>query len=161
MSKFSEIKVGDSVTRMIAGSVPMVLKVTEVDDFIHCGPWKFSKETGAEIDDEIGWDESTTGSYLKVAEAPAKLGLGLEPEGTIPTVGDYVVCFGDSAWRQIGKPYKVIEEEEFDVVTEDGSGGKGYWFKDRFKSTTPLNMPIGIATDMPRHYRVVKRGFLS
>lgn len=49
--KLSEIKVGDIVTRIIAGSVPMVLKVTEVDDFIHCGPWKFSKETGAEFID--------------------------------------------------------------------------------------------------------------
>lgn len=66
MSKFEEVKAGDTVTRMIAGSIPMVLKVTAVDEYIHCGPWKFSRKTGAEIDEEIGWDESTTGSVLKL-----------------------------------------------------------------------------------------------
>lgn len=66
MSKFEDVKVGDTVTRMIAGSIPMVLKVTAVDEYIHCGPWKFSRKTGAEIDEEIGWDESTTGSVLKL-----------------------------------------------------------------------------------------------
>jgi len=66
VSKFEDVKVGDTVTRMIAGSIPMVLKVTAVDEYIHCGPWKFSRKTGAEIDEEIGWDESTTGSVLKL-----------------------------------------------------------------------------------------------
>ena len=66
--KLDEIKVGDTVTRMIAGSIPMVLKVTAVDEYIHCGPWKFSRKTGAEIDEEIGWDESTTGSVLKLED---------------------------------------------------------------------------------------------
>ena len=68
MKTFSDIKVGDIVTRMLAGSVPMELEVTAVDDFIHCGPWKFSKKNGAEIDDDLGWDESTTGSFLKLED---------------------------------------------------------------------------------------------
>lgn len=64
--KLEDIKAGDTVTRMLAGAVPMELKVDKVDEeYIHCGPWKFSRKTGAEIDDELGWDESTTGSYLK------------------------------------------------------------------------------------------------
>lgn len=66
---FKAIKIGDLVTRMLAGSVPMQLRVTEIDeDFIYCGPpdvgWKFSRRNGAEIDEEIGWDEQHTGSVL-------------------------------------------------------------------------------------------------
>ncbi len=60
------MKVGDNITRMLAGEVPMDLKITEIDDkFIHCGWWKFDKNTGAEIDEEIGWDNQGTGSYIK------------------------------------------------------------------------------------------------
>jgi hypothetical protein len=50
------VKVGDAVRRMLAGSLPMDLKVTAVDDdFIHCGPWKFDRTTGAEVDEDLGW----------------------------------------------------------------------------------------------------------
>ena len=66
------IKVGDTVTRMVAGGIPMMqLKVSEIDDrFIHCGSWKFDKRTGAEVDEELGWGTSKdgtvhTGTYLK------------------------------------------------------------------------------------------------
>jgi hypothetical protein len=60
-------KVGDVVVRMLGGAIPMSLKVTEVDDrFIHCGPWKFDKATGAEVDEELGWGNDGTGSYIEV-----------------------------------------------------------------------------------------------
>jgi len=60
------MKVGDQVTRVLAGSVNMPLKVTEIDDnFIHCGPWKFDKNTGAEVDEDLNWGNGGTGSYLK------------------------------------------------------------------------------------------------
>lgn len=59
------VKVGDSVTRIVGGFPLMTLKVTLIDEFIHCGPWKFSKKTGAEIDEELGWDEKYTGSYIE------------------------------------------------------------------------------------------------
>lgn len=69
MSKFKDIKVGDTVTRMLAGTLPMKLEVTVVDEFIHCGPWKFSRKNGAEIDEDLEWDdENGTGSYLKLEE---------------------------------------------------------------------------------------------
>ena len=68
MKTFSDIKVGDIVTRMLAGSVPMELQVTAVDEFIHCGPWKFSRKNGAEIDEELEWDEKGTGSIIKIPE---------------------------------------------------------------------------------------------
>lgn len=62
------MKVGDQVTRMLAGSIPMQLKITAIDDkFIHCGGkrgWKFDKITGAEVDEELGWGKRT-GSYIK------------------------------------------------------------------------------------------------
>ncbi len=61
------MKVGDKVTRMLAGSIPMNLTITAIDDeFIHCGGgWKFDKKTGAEVDEELGWGNEGTGSYLK------------------------------------------------------------------------------------------------
>ncbi len=60
------MKIGDSVTRMLAGSIPMPLKITAIDDkFIHCGWWKFDKTTGAEVDEDLGWDANGTGSYLQ------------------------------------------------------------------------------------------------
>jgi hypothetical protein len=60
-----DVKVGDIVTRNIAG-LPMMLKVSEVtDELIHCGPWKFRKDTGGEVDEDLGWDGVTlTGSIL-------------------------------------------------------------------------------------------------
>ena len=52
--KFEQIEVGDIVTRMLCGTIPMKLKVTEVtDDKIVCGWWDFARHTGIEIDDEI------------------------------------------------------------------------------------------------------------
>ena len=63
------IKSGDRVTRMIGQGVPMDLKVSEVTDTeIICGPWKFCKVTGAEIDDDMGWGAPPlpTGSYLEM-----------------------------------------------------------------------------------------------
>jgi len=62
------IKVGDTVTRLLAGTIPMELKVTEVtDDRIVCGGWEFDKATGVEIDEELGWGPppKMTGSFIK------------------------------------------------------------------------------------------------
>jgi hypothetical protein len=70
-----EIKVGDTVIRWLAGTIPMELKVTEVTDTeILCGKrgdgWMFDKKTGAEIDEELGWGPppkfSHTGSFIRV-----------------------------------------------------------------------------------------------
>ena len=61
------VKVGDIVKRMLAGSLPMPLKVTEVTDrHICCGDWKFRRDTGGEVDEYLEWDGLTkTGSYLE------------------------------------------------------------------------------------------------
>lgn len=70
----NEMKVDDRVTRILAG-IPMRLKVTAVDDkFIHCGPWKFDKVTGAEVDEELGWGPKGTGSYLKELQGVKSIG---------------------------------------------------------------------------------------
>lgn len=59
------MKVGDKVTRILCG-IEMPLVVTQMDDYlIYCGPYKFSKNTGAEIDEELDWNNIRTGSYLK------------------------------------------------------------------------------------------------
>ena len=51
---FRHVKVGDIVTRMLVGTIPMRLKVTEIsDDRIKCGEWEFDRDTGFEIDEDI------------------------------------------------------------------------------------------------------------
>lgn len=84
----------------------------------------------------------------------------LEPLGTVPTVGDQVVCFGHSNYRKIGKAYKVVREDEYDVFTEGDADNEYAWEKLRFQKDEPQNQPyhgfMGIS-DNPRWYRVVKR----
>ena len=62
----AEIKPGDAVCRQLGIDGPtMDLFVSEVTDTeIVCGPWRFSRLTGAEIDDELGWGTAGTGSFL-------------------------------------------------------------------------------------------------
>lgn len=63
---FEHVKEGDTVTRMICGTMPMKLKVTKVDDkLIHCGAWTFDRVTGGEVDEDLGWTAYQTGSVLK------------------------------------------------------------------------------------------------
>lgn len=62
------ITVGCSVTRYLCGSIPMCLRVTEVTDTeIICGAYKFDRNTGAEIDEDLDWGPppKVTGSYIK------------------------------------------------------------------------------------------------
>ena len=61
------IKVGDIVTRLLGEILPMELRVTEINETeIVCGAWKFSRLTGGEIDEDLGWDGIyRTGSRLK------------------------------------------------------------------------------------------------
>ena len=64
-----EIKAGDMVTRWLAGTIPMELRVSAVtDDRIICGGWEFDKKTGAEIDEDLGWGPppKMTGSFIKM-----------------------------------------------------------------------------------------------
>lgn len=67
---FEHVKAGDIVVRMLAGTIPMELKVHSVDEtYIYCGKpgvgWKFLRSNGAEVDEDLGWDGVThTGSYL-------------------------------------------------------------------------------------------------
>jgi hypothetical protein len=69
---FKNVKVGDIVTRNLCG-IKMKMYVTAVDDkLITAGMgWTFSRETGAEIDPELGWDERETGSFLMQVEGEA------------------------------------------------------------------------------------------
>jgi len=56
MPDFSKVAVGDTVTRMLGGVVPMELPVTDVTETeIILGPfgWTFDRKTGLEVDDEI------------------------------------------------------------------------------------------------------------
>jgi hypothetical protein len=66
-----DVKVGDKVNRWLSGIAPMKLKVTEITDtLIICGAWKFDKQAGYEIDEELRWGEKDadgviqTGSFI-------------------------------------------------------------------------------------------------
>lgn len=51
---FTTVKEGDEVLRLLAGQIPMKLKVTSItEERIICGPWEFDRITGIEIDDAI------------------------------------------------------------------------------------------------------------
>ena len=64
-----KVEVGEIVTRLLAGTIPMKLKVTEVTDTrIVCGAWEFDRVTGGEIDEDLGWDAYNTGSVLEPRE---------------------------------------------------------------------------------------------
>jgi hypothetical protein len=70
MKTLNELKVGDTVTRWLAGSIPMTLPVTAVTETtIECADWTFDRATGAEIDEYLDWGPppKMTGSYI-VAE---------------------------------------------------------------------------------------------
>ena len=64
----ANLKVGDTVTRNLAGA-PHELKVTELTpDTVVCDLWEFCRKTGAEIDEDLEWGPKygKTGSYLMV-----------------------------------------------------------------------------------------------
>lgn len=62
------MKIGDTVTRMLAGTIPIKLIITGLtDDRIICGDWEFDRASGAEIDELLNWGPppKMTGSFLK------------------------------------------------------------------------------------------------
>jgi len=66
--KLAEIAVGDFVLRWLGGiPKPMRLKVTQLTaDRIICSAWEFDRQTGAEIDEDLGWGPGgVTGSFLE------------------------------------------------------------------------------------------------
>jgi hypothetical protein len=68
----TDVKVGDTVIRYLAGVIPVPLRVTKVTaTLIHCYEWSFDRRTGAEIDDALGWGVHGTGSFLRRATDPA------------------------------------------------------------------------------------------
>jgi hypothetical protein len=73
------LSIGDIVIRTLgAQGLKMRFKVIDIkDNIIMCRPenppaflkddfWRFSNLNGAEIDPELGWDETNTGSYISV-----------------------------------------------------------------------------------------------
>jgi hypothetical protein len=79
MSGFEKLRVGDVVVRMLAGTLPMKLQVSEItEQLIVCSAWLFDKATGAEIDEELGWGPPPlmTGSYID----PSKTEYGAQKQ---------------------------------------------------------------------------------
>jgi hypothetical protein len=100
-----DLKPGDKVTRMIAGTIPCELPVRAItDEFIYLGPpewdldqcWKFDREYGYEIDEDLGWGMQTsgpkdgeivTGSYIIV---PGQLNYDGDVVDTTEIVADKI-----------------------------------------------------------------------
>lgn len=63
------MKIGDKITRMLAGEIPHELTITDIKDgLIHTGGgWTFDLETGIEVDEELGWGPKygKSGSFLQ------------------------------------------------------------------------------------------------
>lgn len=66
MSNLKNLKIGDLVDRWFGGSVPaMELIVTEVtEELITCGDYAFEPRNGLEVDEDLGWGEFGSGSYI-------------------------------------------------------------------------------------------------
>jgi len=65
--RLQQVKVGDTVTRYLAGELRQMLTVTDVtSDKVICADWEFDRVTGAEIDDVLDWapPPKATGSYI-------------------------------------------------------------------------------------------------
>lgn len=59
-------KVGEEVNRMIAGTIAMPLIITRITpEYIFCGPYMFDRNTGMEIDEELGYSSYKSGSYIQ------------------------------------------------------------------------------------------------
>jgi len=79
LGDFSDVKVGDIVIRLLAGTVAMKLNVVKVDDKLiyavapdgpQNDPWTFDRKCGLEEDEVLGWGIKfgATGSYLVSVE---------------------------------------------------------------------------------------------
>lgn len=81
MSKFDQLKPGDRVVRMLAGTIPMPLTVTSIENgVITCGAYTFNAENGGEIDEDLGWNppHTPTGSILVLPPKDSDIFLGTE-----------------------------------------------------------------------------------
>ena len=69
MKNFKDVQVGDMVYRYFGGDgIPfMSLIVTDVTDrLIVCDDYTFCIETGAEVDEYLGWNSFGSGSFIKI-----------------------------------------------------------------------------------------------
>jgi hypothetical protein len=67
MKTLHDLRVGDRVTRVLAGTVRMPLVVTALDAHtVSCGDWTFDRTTGGEIDALLGWTAHATGSVIEI-----------------------------------------------------------------------------------------------
>mgnify|MGYP001549148454 CR=1 FL=1 len=67
MTRFENLNVGDMVTRMLGGTIPMKLPVSAMHhQIIICSAWQFDRATGAAIDEVLGWGPPPhlPGSYI-------------------------------------------------------------------------------------------------
>jgi len=75
----ADLKEGDTVIRILAGHPMEVVVGVVTPEHVYCGSpngfvpatveagWKFRKDNGLEVDEDLGWDGLTrTGSYIKV-----------------------------------------------------------------------------------------------
>lgn len=99
----------------------MQLKVSSIDaQFIHCGPWKFDRQTGAEIDEDLDWNAKQTGSRLielakDVAQQPPRPQWMLAAAEKIRHLG--IVGFEEQAARIIDEQAPddtLIRQEEME-----------------------------------------------
>lgn len=67
----TDVKVGDTVIRMLAGTIPQTMRITALTETkVTCALWDFDRATGAEIDEDLdfGPPPKMTGSFLILPE---------------------------------------------------------------------------------------------
>jgi hypothetical protein len=90
---YRHLKGGSTITRLLAGAIPMPMRVLRVEAYlIYCTPkemslkaavrrnliWTFDRDTGAEVDDFLRWGHAygITGSFLVPNDDPRPRGSG-------------------------------------------------------------------------------------
>ncbi|MEJ8816041.1 hypothetical protein WKW77_33635 [Variovorax ureilyticus] len=70
--ELTEVQVGDTLTRMLGGTIPMQLKVTRANErFVYCATpggdeWTFERDSGVEYDSGLRWGSEfgISGSFI-------------------------------------------------------------------------------------------------
>lgn len=62
---FNHIIIGDTVTRNFCGMIQKWIVSEVTDKLIVCGlGWSFCRNCGAEVDEDMNWNCTKTGSFL-------------------------------------------------------------------------------------------------
>lgn len=138
------LRVGDPVTRWFALS-PLDLTVTAIGPgpLLWAGPWSFDPTTGAEVDEDLGWGNEVTGSFIRRP--------GWTPWGPDSQTEPTLTFVPRINWASFRKAFPILFRPVKGASLECGSGWRDLiWYlssilepiakAQKEAGTTPLNV---------------------